>query len=78
MIGPVYLVKMDGSLPTHTFSILNLVVSIVLLMITVSYKKRGYRSLLIYLSIALCIHIASSVLLRVLPRILPLHAGELF
>ena len=71
MIGPVYLVNIAGSLPTRVFSIINAVVSLAVLLAVGIFRKSGFRAFMIFLSMAMVIHLISSLFFTFFPEYFP-------
>ena len=71
MVGPVYLVDINGSLPTRAFSIINLVVSLTVLLLSMIFNKSGFRSFIIFLCMAMFIHMISSLFFIFFPEYFP-------
>ena len=71
MIGPVYLVDIAGSLPTRMFALINLIVSSVALLLALFVRHNGIRSFIVYLCIALFIHIVASLYFVFFPEYFP-------
>jgi hypothetical protein len=71
MVGPVYLVDIRGSLPTLLFSIINLIVSITVLLLVILFRRSGMRSFAIYVSMAMFVHMISSLFFIFFPEYFP-------
>lgn len=71
MIGPVYLVDLAGSLPTRVFSIINLAVSALVLLLAGIFRKSGFRSFIIFLCMAMFVHLISSLFFIFFPEYFP-------
>jgi hypothetical protein len=71
MIGPVYLVDIAGTLPTRVFSIINLAVSLLVLILAGIFRKSGFRSFIIFLCMAMFIHMISSLVFIFFPEYFP-------
>lgn len=71
MIGPVYLVEIAGSLPTRLFSILNFVIAGIILFYGALFRKKGFRAMVIYVCIAMFIHMIASFYFIFFPEYFP-------
>lgn len=71
MIGPVYLVDIVGSLPTFWFAVANLIVSVAVLLLVVLLRQSGMRSFAIYISMAMFVHMISSLFFIFFPEYFP-------
>ncbi|MFH1512620.1 MAG: hypothetical protein ABIG45_04620 [Bacillota bacterium] len=70
-IGPVYLVDIAGSLPTFLFSVINLIVSAAILLAVALLRRSGMRSFAIYVSMAMFVHMISSLFFIFFPEYFP-------
>jgi hypothetical protein len=71
MIGPVYMVDIVGSMPTLLFSIINLIVSVAILLLVTLVRRSGMRSFAIYISMAMFVHMISSLFFIFFPEYFP-------
>jgi hypothetical protein len=70
-IGPVYLVDIAGTLPTLWFSVVNLIVSVLILLLVIFLRRSGLRSFGIYVSMAMFVHMISSLFFIFFPEYFP-------